>query len=205
MSRRAEGTAHEWVMPVLRTATFLLAVGVLLFGMLLGIGWLCTHVEPGTAVGTADVGILRWLVAHRVPTLDTVSLYAVELASTTTVLVSGAVAGIAAALVLRRMWPLVAVAVARLYRGAHYPTDVLASALFAVPWLLATIKACAPSHNRWVDSEQRHGTWCSSRTRWNSSCGSPVGRHVPPRPGSRDAEGEPVCRPPMSRWRSSAS
>jgi undecaprenyl-diphosphatase len=234
MSRRAEGTAHVWGMPVLRTATFLLAVGVLLFGMLLGIGWLCTHVEPGTAVGTADVGILRWLVAHRVPTLDTVSLYAVELASTTTVLVSGAVAGIAAALVLRRMWPLVllvialigelvlflnaaivvgrprpavphldaalpptssfpsghtaaaiclyggvamvvlrvvqawwrwlvlgvavllitAVAVARLYRGAHYLTDVLASVLFAVPWLLATTRACAPSHHRWVHPEQ---------------------------------------------------
>ena len=107
MSRQAEGTTHVWAMAVLRTAAFLLAVGVLLFGMLLGLGWLCTHVEPGTAVGAADVGVLRWLVAHRVPVLDTVSLYAVDLASTTTVLVSGAVAGVAAALVLRRTWPLV--------------------------------------------------------------------------------------------------
>ena len=29
------------------------------------------------------------------------------------------------------------VAVGRLYRGVHYPTDVLASVAFAVPWLLA--------------------------------------------------------------------
>jgi hypothetical protein len=59
MSRQAESTTHVWAMLVLRTATFLLVVGVLLFGVLLGIGWLCTHIEPGTAVGAADVGVLR--------------------------------------------------------------------------------------------------------------------------------------------------
>ena len=34
----------------------------------------------------------------------------------------------------------VAVAFARLYRGAHHPTDVLASVAFAVPWLLVTLR-----------------------------------------------------------------
>jgi len=44
-----------------------------------------------------------------------------------------AVLGVAVALV-------VGVAFARLYRGAHHPTDVLASVAFAVPWLLVTLR-----------------------------------------------------------------
>ena len=43
------------------------------------------------------------------------------------------VLGLAVAVVL-------AVALARLYRGAHYPTDLLGSALFAVPWLVVTLR-----------------------------------------------------------------
>ena len=35
---------------------------------------------------------------------------------------------------------VVGVAFARMYRGAHHPTDVLASVAFAVPWLLVTLR-----------------------------------------------------------------
>jgi undecaprenyl-diphosphatase len=61
--------------------------------------------------------------------------------------------GAIAALVLRgtRAWwrwlvlavavvMIILVAFARLYRGAHHPTDVLASMAFAVPWLLVTLR-----------------------------------------------------------------
>jgi undecaprenyl-diphosphatase len=36
------------------------------------------------------------------------------------------------------------VALARLYRGAHYPTDVLGSLLFALPWLLLVVRLLSP-------------------------------------------------------------
>jgi membrane-associated phospholipid phosphatase len=237
MSHAAVASARSWVVPVLRNAMLLLAVGAVLFGVLLGLGGLCTHLEPGTWVGAADVGVLRWLVVHRVPGLDAVSLSVVGLASTTVVLVSGAVAGVVAALVLRRVWPLVlltvalvgelvlflnaailvgrprpavphldaalpptssfpsghtaaaiclyggvaaivlcaahawwrwlvlgvailvvvAVAAARLYRGAHYPTDVVGSVVFAVPWLLVTTKVCALSGARSAPPDQLVG------------------------------------------------
>ncbi len=39
---------------------------------------------------------------------------------------------------------VVAVALARLYRGAHYPTDVTGSLLFAVPWLLVALRVLPP-------------------------------------------------------------
>lgn len=39
---------------------------------------------------------------------------------------------------------VVLVAAARLYRGAHFPTDVLGSVLFAVPWLLVTVRLLDP-------------------------------------------------------------
>ena len=39
---------------------------------------------------------------------------------------------------------MVMVALARLYRGGHFPTDVLGSVLFAVPWLLVTLRLLHP-------------------------------------------------------------
>ncbi len=46
---------------------------------------------------------------------------------------------VAAAVVL-----VVTIALARLYRGAHFPTDVLGSVLLAVPWLLMVARVVRP-------------------------------------------------------------
>ena len=53
---------------------------------------------------------------------------------------------------------IVAVAVGRLYRGAHYPTHVVGSVVFAVPWLLVTTKVCAPSGDQRVGPDQPVGS-----------------------------------------------
>ena len=42
---------------------------------------------------------------------------------------------------------VLAVAAARLYRGAHFPTDVLGSMLFAVPWLMITVALLRPRNS----------------------------------------------------------
>ena len=68
---RSPGVRVWW-----RSVVWLLVTALLLFGVLLGGGWLVTHVEPGTPLEQLDLGILRWLAAHRVPVLDTASAYA---------------------------------------------------------------------------------------------------------------------------------
>jgi undecaprenyl-diphosphatase len=41
----------------------------------------------------------------------------------------------------------VMIAVARMYRGEHHPTDILASLLFAALWLTATTMLIKPNEN----------------------------------------------------------
>jgi undecaprenyl-diphosphatase len=207
--------AHPWT-----TAAQLLVVAVLLLGAVAGAGLLVVHVLADTALGRADVGIVRWAADHRVPWLDTVSAPLAELGNTKVVIVGGIVASVLAYVITRRWhaplviatvllgevliflagsavvgrtrppvahldtvlpptssfpsghtaaaiclygalaalvlrgtrarwrWGVLGVAVAvivgvafaRLYRGAHHPTDVLASAAFAIPWLLVTLR-----------------------------------------------------------------
>jgi membrane-associated phospholipid phosphatase len=60
------------------------------------------------------------------------------------------------------------VALARLYRGAHFPTDVLGSVLFAVPWLLVVLRvlpgagqSCTPPPGDSSSNSSTRSTRCS--------------------------------------------
>jgi undecaprenyl-diphosphatase len=206
---------HPWT-----TVAQLIVAAVLLLGAVVGIGLVLVHLDPGSALVRADVGVDAWLADHRTPALDAASGPVAEMGNTGVVVAGGAIAalfaylltrrwrpvlvivtalvgevliflaaavvvarprppvshldvalpptssfpsghtaasiclyGAVAALVLRgtRAWwrwavlgvavaLVVAVGFARLYRGAHQPTDVLASVGFAIPWLLVTLR-----------------------------------------------------------------
>ena len=207
--------AHAWT-----TVAQLLVVAVLLLGAVVGIGFLLVGLGPDSGLIRADIGVVAWLAAHRVPWFDPISAFLAELGNTQVIIGLAAVAagvayyltrrwrpslvivtvlvgevlifvlssvivdrprppvphldatlpptssfpsghaaaatclyGAIAALVLRgtRAWwrwlvlavavaLVVAVGFARLYRGAHHPTDVLGSVLFAIPWLLIVLR-----------------------------------------------------------------
>jgi undecaprenyl-diphosphatase len=97
-----------------RRAGVLLAFGLALFGLLLGVGFLITGTGFGEGVGRLDLGLLQWLAAQRTPSVDAASVVLSDLASTTTVLVSGLVLAAAAALWQRHWWPFALMAVALL-------------------------------------------------------------------------------------------
>jgi membrane-associated phospholipid phosphatase len=91
----------------------------------------CTHLVPRDRppVRILDLGLAP---DHSFPSGHVAT--AVVVYGGTALLVSEAAPGLR-----RRTWPLVlvpvAVAVARLYQGAHHPTDVLTSLVFAAAWL----------------------------------------------------------------------
>jgi undecaprenyl-diphosphatase len=47
----------------------------------------------------------------------------------------------------------IAVGMSRLYRGMHYPTDVLAGALLAICWLTVTSRSLLPSGGQLADRQ----------------------------------------------------
>jgi undecaprenyl-diphosphatase len=205
-------------------AAQLVTLLVVLFGILLGAGWLVSGPEADTDVEAADGQLTAWFAGHRVAGLATPSRWVSDLGSTGVVVATGLVAAGVAGYVLREWWPVrllavalsaelfvflgvssiidrprppvphldaslpptssfpsghtaaslclyggiaavvwlatrarwrwavvtaavvvvLAVAVARLYRGAHWPTDVLASLLFASLWLWACGRSLGP-------------------------------------------------------------
>ncbi|MCV2490776.1 phosphatase PAP2 family protein [Geodermatophilus sp. YIM 151500] len=212
------------------------AVLAVLFGLLLGAGWLVSGPEADTDVEVADGRLTSWFAENRVEELATPSRVVSDLGSTGVVIGAGVVAAAVAGSLLRSWWPVrllaaaligelvvflavssiidrerppvphldaqlpptssypsghtaaslclyggiaavvylvsrsrwrrvvvvgagvvvLAVATSRLYRGAHWPTDVAASVLFASAWLWTCIRALAPA-DRPVGRGSRRG------------------------------------------------
>ena len=100
--------------PVVLRAAALVAAGAVVLVVMIGLGWLVTHVEPQTPLGAADLGIDGWLAAHRTPLLDTASQLATDLCSTMNTFVLGLLAAAASVMILRRWWPVLLLVIALL-------------------------------------------------------------------------------------------
>jgi undecaprenyl-diphosphatase len=94
---------------VLVRGAVLLGGAALILAVMLGLGWLVTHVEPSTG---PDLAIAVWFAQHRTPALDVASTVATDLCSTTSVFVLGFLAAAGSAALLRRWWPAVLLAIA---------------------------------------------------------------------------------------------
>jgi membrane-associated phospholipid phosphatase len=101
---------REGVPPTL----YLLACGVVLALVLVGVGWLLSKVVQDDSIGRADAGVSRWLAGERTSDLNDATLYTSEAGGTLTITALAVVAVAFAAFAWRR-WRepmLVAVAVA---------------------------------------------------------------------------------------------
>lgn len=205
-------------------AGILAAAAAVILAVMIGLGLVVARLLPGTAADIDDTAVDAWLLAHRTPALDALSVQATDLVSTTNVIVVGLVTAALAAVLARRWWPavfvvatmvgevslflttaqtvgrprpplghldaalpptssfpsghtcaaiclfggiavlvchatrawwrwivvalavllIVAVAASRLYRAAHYPSDVLGAVLLAGSWLAVTTRTLVP-------------------------------------------------------------
>jgi len=94
---------------VLVRGAVLLGAAALILAVMLGLGWLVTHVVPSTG---PDLAIAVWFAQHRTPILDVASTVATDVCSTTSVFVLGFLAAAGSAALLRRWWPAVLLAIA---------------------------------------------------------------------------------------------
>ena len=85
-----------------RVVARLLIAAALLWALLTGLGLLITRVLTPSGLTRWDSHVVQWFVAHRTPTLDTVTNIAGHLATTMTVLVVTVVAIVMLRLLLRR-------------------------------------------------------------------------------------------------------
>lgn len=88
--------------PALLTSAIALLGLVVLGAIVIGLGLLLTDVLLQGAVGRWDASVSRWFVAHRTPTLNTVTRYGSDLGATFTIV--GVALASSIALALARRW-----------------------------------------------------------------------------------------------------
>jgi membrane-associated phospholipid phosphatase len=252
---QAVGTSLGARRPLATALVIWVAAFILLGAAIIGLGLLLTRVLLGAGLDGVDTDVMRWFVAERIPTLDTLSRWASGLGSTGVILAVSAVTGIV--LVLTRHWrqfgfllfaltlefslflltvtiinrnrpdvaqldaapptssfpsghtaaawtlylglaivtsslvrgglvralawtaaialPLL-VAVSRLYRGMHFPTDVIAGALLAGAVLLIAVFAVRSTVAATAERERRAAE--HDRPATGSPAGNPQGEVV---------------------------
>jgi undecaprenyl-diphosphatase len=96
---------------VLVRAGTLVAAAAVILAVIIGLGLIVARVLPGTDLDTADTAVDAWLLAHRTPLFNDLSVQATDLVSTTNVIVVGLLTAAVSALLARRWWPAVFVVV----------------------------------------------------------------------------------------------
>jgi undecaprenyl-diphosphatase len=159
---------------VLLRAAVLLGAAALVLVVMLGLGWLVTHAEPGTGLAALDIGIDAGLAAHRTPALDVASEIATNLCSTTNVFVLGFLAAGASALLLRRWWPVLLLVVALVGELALFLATAMIVARPRPP--VAHVDAALPPTSSFPSGHTGAAiclfggiaviVWCTVRARW---------------------------------------
>ena len=134
---------------VAREVGWLVVPALCLTAVMVFLGYVVTDLLPSTAIGRWDADVPRRLLEYRQHDAVSESKIITTLSATPTIVVLTVLAAIViwhatmrwvsvAAVIVCAAVPLT-IAISRVYRGMHYPTDVMAGGLLGALWLSVVI------------------------------------------------------------------